>query len=102
MAIALGVDSAIRPDGQVLRGSLDAARHASGGHAAFFNLVHVLNSGVAFSFLAGAIGNAAERMVRGVVVDFLDFHWQGAHWPAFDLADVAISLGALCLIAASG
>lgn len=79
MAIALGVDSAIRPDGQVLRGSLDAARHASGGHAAFFNLVHVLNSGVAFSFLAGAIGNAAERMVRGVVVDFLDFHWQGAH-----------------------
>lgn len=51
MAIALGVDRAIRLDGQVLRGSVDAARHASEGHAAFFilELVHVLNSGVAFS-----------------------------------------------------
>jgi len=109
----------------------------------FFNFVHVLNPGAAFSFLAGAggwqryffitlglavstwlvrmlkqrlprleamgyslilggaLGNVADRILRGAVVDFLDFHWHGAHWPAFNLADVAISVGAVCLIIAS-
>lgn len=109
----------------------------------FFNLVHVLNLGAAFSFLAdaggwqryvlltlalkvsvwlvlmlrqnlppvervayvlilaGALGDAADQALRGAVVDFLDFHWRGVHWPAFNLADVAISLGAVCLIAAT-
>ena len=107
----------------------------------FFNLVHVLNPGAAFSFLAGAsgwqryffitlgllvavwlirqlkqtlprfeavgyslilggaLGNVVDRLLRGQVVDFLDFHWQGMHWPAFNLADVAISIGVGCLIA---
>ena len=51
--------------------------------------------------LGGALGNVADRVLRGQVVDFLDFHWQGAHWPAFNLADVAISAGAVCLITAS-
>ncbi|WP_159330328.1 signal peptidase II, partial [Klebsiella pneumoniae] len=101
----------------------------------FFNLVHVLNPGAAFSFLAnaggwqryffitlglavsawlgrmlcqqrprleamgyslilgGALGNVADRVLRGQVVDFLDFHWRLAHWPAFNLADVAITIG---------
>jgi signal peptidase II len=105
----------------------------------FFNLVHILNPGAAFSFLAnaggwqryffitlglvvsawlgrmlcqqlprleamgyslilgGALGNVADRVLRGQVVDFLDFHWRLAHWPAFNLADVAITIGALCL-----
>jgi signal peptidase II len=109
----------------------------------FFNFVHVLNPGAAFSFLAGAggwqryffialglavsawlvrilkqrlprlealgyslilggaLGNVADRLLRRQVVDFLDFHWQGAHWPAFNLADVVISAGAVCLITAS-
>ena len=109
----------------------------------FFNLVHVLNPGAAFSFLAsaggwqryffialalavsawlgrmlwqqrprleamsyslilgGALGNVVDRMLRGQVVDFLDFHWRQAHWPVFNLADVAISLGAFCLIYAA-
>jgi signal peptidase II len=49
--------------------------------------------------LGGALGNAVDRLLRGSVVDFLDFHWQGAHWPAFNLADVAISFGAVCLLA---
>lgn len=109
----------------------------------FFNLVHVLNPGAAFSFLAaaggwqryffialgllvamwlmrqlkqalprlqalgyslilgGALGNVADRVLRGQVVDFLDVHWQGTHWPAFNLADVGISIGAACLVLAA-
>ena len=108
----------------------------------FFNLVHVLNPGAAFSFLAnaggwqryffivlglavsawlgrmlrqplprleamgyslilgGAIGNVADRVLRGQVVDLLDFHLRQAHWPAFNFADVAISAGAVCLFLA--
>lgn len=109
----------------------------------FFNLVHVWNTGAAFSFLAdaggwqrwlfialatgasswlawallkprvqleaaayclilgGALGNLADRVFRGYVVDALDFHWGGWHWPAFNLADVAITCGAVLLIFAS-
>lgn len=58
--------------------------------------------GVGYSLiLGGALGNAVDRLLRGAVVDFLDFHWHGAHWPAFNLADVAISLGAICLLSAT-
>lgn len=109
----------------------------------FFNLVHVLNPGAAFSFLAGAggwqrwfflaialaasvwlawllwrparsvealayslilggaLGNAFDRAVRGQVVDYLDFHVGRWHWPAFNLADVAITIGAAALILAA-
>lgn len=109
--------------------------------SSFFNLVHVLNPGAAFSFLAdqegwqkhflsgvaivasivivfmmrssshrkfsmfclagilgGALGNLIDRSVHGAVVDFLDFYWQTYHWPAFNVADVAISMGAVGLI----
>ena len=48
--------------------------------------------------LGGAVGNVIDRLTRGYVVDFLDFHWQGMHFPAFNLADSAITLGAACLI----
>lgn len=110
---------------------------------AFFNLVHVLNPGAAFSFLAGAggwqrwfflaiavaasvwliwmlrqprprseslafslilggaLGNAVDRALRGHVIDYLDFHVAGWHWPAFNVADIAITLGAACLVLAS-
>lgn len=109
----------------------------------FFNLVHVLNPGAAFSFLAsaggwqrwfflaialavsawliwmlskpratsealsfslilgGALGNAFDRAARGQVVDYLDFHLAGWHWPAFNLADVAITIGAVLMVMAS-
>ena len=109
----------------------------------FFNLVHVLNPGAAFSFLAGAggwqrwfflaialgasiwlawmltkpvrrlealayslilggaVGNGFDRVARGQVVDYLDFHLRGMHWPAFNIADVAITGGAVALIAVS-
>lgn len=109
---------------------------------AFFNLVHVGNTGAAFSILAdaggwqrwffialatgisawlalallkprqqpeaaayclilgGALGNLADRVFRGYVVDSLDFHWSGWHWPAFNFADLAITLGVGIFLAA--
>lgn len=101
----------------------------------FFNIVHLRNTGVAFSMfsggsqlpfiglalavaigiliwlrrhpsdqplvavslcliLAGAIGNAIDRAARGHVVDFLDFHWAGWHFAAFNVADMVITIGA--------
>ena len=110
----------------------------------FFNLVHVWNTGAAFSLLAdaggwqryafivigivaavflawmlwrgvptrieaagytgimgGALGNVADRIARGFVVDYLDFHWRGWHWPAFNLADISITAGAALIVLAS-
>jgi signal peptidase II len=51
--------------------------------------------------LGGAIGNLIDRLRFGHVVDFLDFHAMGWHWPAFNIADSAISVGAAILIAES-
>jgi len=109
----------------------------------FFHLVHVRNTGVAFSLLSnldptwfnpllimatlfavvavlgylyylpqrgpgpfglglvlgGAIGNLIDRARLGYVVDFLDIHWRHYHWPAFNVADIGISVGILLLIA---
>ena len=46
--------------------------------------------------LGGAIGNVIDRVRYGYVVDFLDFHWASWHFPAFNIADSAISIGAVC------
>jgi signal peptidase II len=105
--------------------------------APWFNLVHVLNTGAAFSLLAdaggwqrvffivvgvmvvvpitfvclaqqvaplerlagalivaGGSGNLIDRIASGAVTDFLDLHWRGLHWPAFNLADVFIVIAA--------
>ncbi len=48
--------------------------------------------------LGGAIGNVIDRLLHGYVVDFLDFHWAGWHFPAFNIADSAITVGAGCLL----
>ena len=48
--------------------------------------------------LAGAVGNLIDRLRYGHVVDFLDFHAMGWHWPAFNVADSAITIGAVLLI----
>jgi signal peptidase II len=48
--------------------------------------------------LGGAVGNVIDRLLYGAVVDFLDFHALGYHWPAFNVADSAISCGAVLLI----
>ncbi len=49
---------------------------------------------VAFSLiLGGALGNLTDRLLRGYVVDFLDFHVGKFHWPAFNVADSALTFG---------
>ena len=44
--------------------------------------------------IGGALGNVVDRLRYGAVVDFLDFHVAGWHWPAFNLADAGICVGA--------
>lgn len=48
--------------------------------------------------LAGALGNLTDRILRGYVIDFLDFHVGRRHWPFFNLADSCITVGALLLV----
>ncbi|HMM52904.1 MAG TPA: signal peptidase II [Burkholderiaceae bacterium] len=48
--------------------------------------------------LGGAIGNVIDRVAHGQVVDFLLVYWQRFHWPAFNVADSAITVGAALLI----
>jgi signal peptidase II len=48
--------------------------------------------------LAGAVGNVIDRILIGAVIDFLDFHALGYHWPAFNVADSAITCGAALLV----
>ena len=48
--------------------------------------------------LGGAIGNVLDRLLYGAVVDFIDVHYHGWHWPAFNLADSAISIGATLIV----
>ena len=76
------------------------------GIAAALFIVWMLRSHASqklFSFalaciLGGAVGNVIDRSLHGYVVDFLDFHWANWHFPAFNVADSAITLGAVCLI----
>lgn len=48
--------------------------------------------------LGGALGNVIDRVLHGYVVDFIYFHWRTWYFPAFNLADTAISIGAGCLL----
>jgi signal peptidase II len=88
---------------------------ASGWQRWFFTVLGLVAAGVImfmlhshpgqklFSFamaciLGGAIGNVIDRLAYGHVVDFLQFHWRGWFFPAFNVADSAITVGACCLI----
>ncbi|WP_322521584.1 signal peptidase II [Guyparkeria halophila] len=48
--------------------------------------------------IGGALGNVIDRVLYGHVVDFLDFHVAGWHWPAFNIADAAITIGVALII----
>ena len=48
--------------------------------------------------LAGALGNLTDRLLRGSVVDFLDFYVKDWHWPFFNVADASITVGAILLL----
>ena len=54
---------------------------------------------LAYSLIfAGAVGNLIDRFSMGYVVDFLDFYWKKSHFPAFNVADSAITVGAFFMI----
>ena len=48
--------------------------------------------------VGGAVGNVIDRLRFGAVVDFLDFHWAGWHFPAFNVADSAITIGVIMIL----
>ncbi len=48
--------------------------------------------------LGGAVGNLIDRVIYGYVIDFLDVYYQSWHWPAFNVADSAISLGVMLML----
>jgi signal peptidase II len=73
----------------------------------FFNLVLVCNTGISFGLLPGdsavkawllRLGNVVDRVRIGCVIDFIDVHAAGWHWPAFNLADSAITVGVALLL----
>ena len=57
----------------------------------------LLAGGLAF-VLGGAVGNVIDRIRLGYVIDFIHFHWDRAYFPAFNVADSAITVGAACLL----
>lgn len=56
-------------------------------HTIFYSLI-----------FAGAVGNIIDRIKHGAVVDFLDFHFFGYHWPSFNIADSCVFIGVFILI----
>ena len=69
------------------------------GLLAWLFRVDNLRQAIGLGFIiGGAIGNLIDRLRFGAVADFLDFHILGYHWPAFNIADAAITIGALVMI----
>jgi signal peptidase II len=64
-------------------------------HRAALGLLPSLGVGL---IVGGALGNVIDRLRYGAVVDFLDFHLGGWHWPAFNVADSAITIGVAALV----
>jgi len=59
---------------------------------------HALLTGGLALVLGGAMGNVIDRIRLGYVIDFIHFHWERAYFPAFNVADSAITVGAACLL----
>ena len=49
----------------------------------------------------GAFGNSFDRIIHGKVIDFIDFHYKNIHWPAFNFADICISIGVVIILYSS-
>lgn len=89
--------------------------HAGGWQRWFLTLLAIIVSGIITFWLSqlktsqywlacalalilgGAIGNVVDRILYGYVIDFIDIYYQSWHWPAFNVADSAISVGAVML-----
>jgi len=56
------------------------------------------NSAAYSLLIGGATGNLIDRFIHGYVIDFLDFHIAGHHWPAFNVADSALTIGISALV----
>jgi signal peptidase II len=64
--------------------------------------IHLAGSQIALGLIAGGIaGNVVDRLWHGYVVDFLDFYFDGHHWPAFNIADSGICCGVVLYILVS-
>lgn len=61
----------------------------------------ILPTGKVWHWLSAVRGNIADRLRQGAVTDFLDLYWRDWRWPRFNLSDIAITLGALCILIAS-
>ncbi|MDW7997929.1 MAG: signal peptidase II [Thermodesulfovibrio sp.] len=60
----------------------------------FFMYLKDLDNWFIYSpIIAGALGNITDRVVHGYVIDFIDLHLKNFHWPAFNIADLSISIG---------
>lgn len=66
-----------------------------------FRAHHALERAGFALVVGGAFGNIIDRVRQGAVTDFLDFFWRDWHWPTFNVADIAITLGAVLILAAS-
>ena len=66
-----------------------------------FRAQHALERAGFALVVGGALGNIIDRLRQGAVTDFLDFYWRDWHWPTFNVADTAITLGAVLILAAS-
>ncbi len=63
----------------------------------FENLDRLTRIGYA-SVLGGALGNLYDRLIHGYVIDFIHWHYQQYHWPVFNIADTAITIGVVAVI----
>jgi len=66
-----------------------------------FRAQHALERAGFALVVGGALGNIIDRLRQGAVTDFLDFYWRDWHWPTFNVADIAITLGAVLILVAS-
>ena len=66
-----------------------------------FRAHHALERAGFALVVGGALGNIIDRLRQGAVTDFLDLYWRDWHWPTFNVADIAITLGAVLILAAS-